>query len=414
MNLEITEDKISKSYKLSIDGEKVKDAELNFDPYTDQFICEINNEKIAEKIINCDTEKLLIFRKIKLKPLLKFDSKIKLDLEVSFKRKSKKEELRNASINIYLSPDIRSWNNKFTYQDYEELLIPELENLRKLSNIRILETRQLPFEFKQFLAGNGEVEFTLYVNLDSASIANVVSELIVSLSAIDSMIFEKLLLSNSLLNLNVSFKFLPEIKVTCEQYLLYFAKFLQDLGINATSDLKEEAGKVLFSVTPTYDVEALYKIREALAVYLNLPASPISDLEYSENFALMRIQQQVRNLRHSLQMAKTELLSAQYALGLAQQNIENQDQIIVRQHSTIENLNKVVEKITSNSIMTDSLDKKDKEEFEEICEGLRVGESKWLRELTGVGLSTGKFVKTIVKNTFGKEEKNSILGLDEE
>lgn len=212
----------------------------------------------------------------------------------------------------------------------------------------------------------------------------------------------------------ISFKFPEKLKVSCEQYLLYFAQFLKDLGINADSDLNEEAGKVLFSVTPTGDVEALDKIREALAVYLNLPASPISDLEYSENFALMRLQQQVRNLQHSQQMAKTELLSAQYALSLAQNNIENQDQIIVRQHSTIENLNKVIEKITSNSIMTDSLDKKDKEEFEEICEGLRVGESKWLRELTGVGLSTGKFVKAIVKNTFGKEEKDSILGLDEE
>src|SRR5215213_4701390 len=52
-----------------------------------------------------------------------------------------------------------------------------------------------------------------------------------------------------------TFNFPEAVKIPCEQYLLYFATFLKDLGINAASNLQEEAGKVLFSVTPTEDIE---------------------------------------------------------------------------------------------------------------------------------------------------------------
>jgi len=37
-----------------------------------------------------------------------------------------------------------------------------------------------------------------------------------------------------------------------------------------------------------------------------------------------------------------------------------------------------------------------------------------LKELTGIGLNPAKAIKTAVKNTFGKEDKKSILGLDED
>ena len=46
----------------------------------------------------------------------------------------------------------------------------------------------------------------------------------------------------------ISFDFPEEVKVPCEQYLLYFVQFLRDLGIEAASELKDEAGQVLFTV----------------------------------------------------------------------------------------------------------------------------------------------------------------------
>ena len=35
------------------------------------------------------------------------------------------------------------------------------------------------------------------------------------------------------------FRFAPEVKTACEQYLLYFVQFLEDIGISATVDLQE-------------------------------------------------------------------------------------------------------------------------------------------------------------------------------
>ena len=47
------------------------------------------------------------------------------------------------------------------------------------------------------------------------------------------------------------FEFPDAVRVPCEQYLLYFAQFLRDLGVEASSELRHEVGMVLFSVTPT-------------------------------------------------------------------------------------------------------------------------------------------------------------------
>jgi CRISPR-associated protein (TIGR02584 family) len=205
------------------------------------------------------------------------------------------------------------------------------------------------------------------------------------------------------------FSFPNEIKFPCEQYLLYFAQFLQDLGINATSNLKEEAGKVLFSVTPTDDIEALDKIREALAVYLNLPSSPIV---YDESFAAMRLQQQVENLQHSQKMAVREIRSAEREMRLAQTVIEHQDKIIVQKDSIIEQQNKVIEKIQSKSIMMDSLE--NKEEFEKVFDGLEFGESKELKEKLGIKFNPITSLKSLGKQFIGKGEEITSLNLNSE
>ncbi len=205
------------------------------------------------------------------------------------------------------------------------------------------------------------------------------------------------------------FNFHENLKSSCEQYLLYFAQFLQDIGINATSNLKEEAGKVLFSVTPIDDKVALEKIREALAVYLNLPASPIV---YDDSFAAMRLQQQVENLQHSQRMAVRELQFNEKLLIAQSDTIHGKNITISQQQSVIEQQQKIIEKISSKSIMMDSVE--NKEELEKIYDGLEVSYSKWLFELTGIKANFVKLISSAVKNTLGKDEKKSELGLDEE
>lgn len=201
-----------------------------------------------------------------------------------------------------------------------------------------------------------------------------------------------------------SFCFPETLKGPCGQYLWYFADFLKDLGINATSKINDEAGRILFSVTPNDDLEALDKIREALAVYLTLPTSPII---YDDSFAAMRLQQQIDNLQHSQKMAAREIRSAERELLLSQKVIESQDKIISQKDAIINQQEKIVEKILSKSIIIDAL--QDKEELEEICEGLKIGESDFLKKYFGVHLNPAKVVKTAGKNILGKSETTSIL-----
>ena len=117
---------------------------------------------------------------------------------------------------------------------------------------------------------------------------------------------------NKLLDLPVqnsivkSFNFPADVAVSCEQYLQYFVQFLRDLGVEATSELKHEAGKVLFTITPTNEREALDKIRAALDVYLELPFRPVSDDESNE-IAVQRLESTVLRLKSDLKLAAAEL-----------------------------------------------------------------------------------------------------------
>ncbi len=110
----------------------------------------------------------------------------------------------------------------------------------------------------------------------------------------------------SLLTRFVSFP--EEIRVPCEQYLLYFTEFLRDLGINVTSDIKHEAGEVLFSVTPNDSNQALHKIKVALDAFLRLPNSEII-FDPTEEFeiAMLKTKANIDHLNSQLSLAKAEI-----------------------------------------------------------------------------------------------------------
>lgn len=117
------------------------------------------------------------------------------------------------------------------------------------------------------------------------------------------------------------FNFHEDVAISCEQYLQYFIQFLRDLGVEATSELKHEAGKVLFTVTPTNAREALDKIRSALDVYLELPFSPVSD-DMSNEIAVQRLESSVLRLKSDLKLAAAELQAKNQTIE-AQQLIIN-------------------------------------------------------------------------------------------
>ncbi|MFN3849050.1 MAG: hypothetical protein ACK4NY_06460 [Spirosomataceae bacterium] len=113
------------------------------------------------------------------------------------------------------------------------------------------------------------------------------------------------------------FTFPEEIKTACKQYLVYFAQFLMDLGIEADTEIKEVAHQTLFKVIPRNKEESLDKIREALDVYLNIPKD--FDIQVAQNNDVAVLQWQA-NIKHW----ESQVLIAKAAIQLKDATINSQ------------------------------------------------------------------------------------------
>ena len=150
------------------------------------------------------------------------------------------------------------------------------------------------------------------------------------------------------------FDFPEQVKIPCEQYLIYFAEFLKNIGIDATTEISHKAGKVLFSVTPESKETALEQIREALDVYLQLP-NHLNNISFMNMHMEPKEQQLIANIQH---------LNGQ--LMLANALAQTQNGIIRDQRITIEQQLRIVDStILQQSLLLDSKndDSKDKEEI---------------------------------------------------
>ncbi len=389
------------NYQLLINGYVVNDLKVG-ENYKESlglpnyYVITKGNDSL-QTISNLTLNELRIARveSIKLTNWAKWEG---FNISITFGRdiKSKKEILFEVSFD----PDLTNWKLPYSYNDYFKVF-------RDIWN----EVYGSDYQETLYIGGNDDkFKPVLKAILNDLTLAEETENNLDQFFRIHQKTLSKLKDEHFKDSLLTSFNFPDKLKISCEQYLLYFAQFLQDLGINATSDLKEEAGKILFSVTPTDDIEALDKIREALAVYLNLPASPII---YDDSFAAMRLHQQIENLQHSQRMAVRELQFNEKLL-VAQSDMINEKNVTISQLQTVnEQQQKIIEKISSKSIMMDSA--QNKEELEKFCEGFEVGKSEFLMKQIGVHLNPATVLKTIGKKILGKDdEKKSVLGLDEE
>jgi hypothetical protein len=128
--------------------------------------------------------------------------------------------------------------------------------------------------------------------------------------------------------LTISFNFPQEVRVACEQYLLYFGDFLANIGVSVQTGIREDAGRVLFSVTPEDSQHALSTIREALSVYLALPGAPLMESSVAEPETL-RLLANIHHLKGQMQLAKAQL-QAQTATIDAQRLVLDLQQTFAR------------------------------------------------------------------------------------
>jgi hypothetical protein len=126
------------------------------------------------------------------------------------------------------------------------------------------------------------------------------------------------------------FSFPEEVKVPCEQYLLYFIQFLRDIGIEAISQLREEAGDVLFSVTPVDQEEALDNIKAALEIYLRLPSNPTitTFISMETEIGVQRLVSNILHLNSQLVLANATIQQKDILLQQQGTFIQQQQQLL--------------------------------------------------------------------------------------
>lgn len=157
------------------------------------------------------------------------------------------------------------------------------------------------------------------------------------------------------------FDFPEQARSPCQQYLLYFVEFLRDLGVEASAELRQEAGQVLFAVTPKDATEALSNIRIALETYLELASSPIRDT--SQPGTAIEAQKLAANIHH----LKGQLMLASAVLQARDVMLEAKDATIQAQRVTIDRL-------LTGDVFIDSLrnisPRKPEEDKEELLDGI--------------------------------------------
>jgi len=177
------------------------------------------------------------------------------------------KEFRSAAagtIRFKFDADSEEWRNPYSVGDYGRAL--SAAALNHNSGIRYYQ------EDLEFF-GNG---FGLECDITSleSTVQQEIARWSLGLRRISDTAMELVLKVARQSSVVTLFDFPPPVKSACEQYLAYFAQFLSDLGISVESEIKEEAGRVLFSVTPKDGSAALGRIREALEIYLDLPRNP--------------------------------------------------------------------------------------------------------------------------------------------
>lgn len=309
--------KISNDYVLYIDGDLVDEAEIFYEtgnlaqdrPYSIMSLSSEVGERIAAHSLNQIPKVANLSLVLNLEPFDYIQS-----VSISYERWARESELCWTA--RFHFGHFSRWRAAHSFAEFFEQLTHVIAS-KNSSDIRFFNLDNVP----EYL----EIPYTLSLRPVSEEIA-LLTEIHRLCGTIQQLFVETeraLSTPNEENFVSMSFDFPEEVRVPCEQYLLYFGKFLQDLGVRATSDLQHNAGQVLFTVTPADSQTALDKIRAALDVYLQLPSSPVSDTSHAE-IAIQRLEANVLRVKSDLKLAAAELQAKNTTIEAQRLIIETQ------------------------------------------------------------------------------------------
>lgn len=130
------------------------------------------------------------------------------------------------------------------------------------------------------------------------------------------------------------FQFPEEIKTACKQYLVYFAQFITDIGIEVDTEIKDELNNVLFKITPKDKAESLERIQKVLSIYLDAPNNTNFQYELARenDIAVKQWEANVYHLKSQLALA-TSIIQAKDATIESLQLTNYQYRQLIEDHS---------------------------------------------------------------------------------
>lgn len=137
------------------------------------------------------------------------------------------------------------------------------------------------------------------------------------------------------------FQFPNESKTACKQYLLYFAQFLADIGVDADTEIKEELQQTLFKVIPTDKNQSLEQIRQALSVYLQAPSDNTLSSQFANNsdIAIRQWEANIFHLKSQLALVTSIIQAKETTIEMLQLSNYQYKQLL-ESHSDSKDKNK--------------------------------------------------------------------------
>jgi len=326
---------------LYVDGIVIEKKDFRVSGTSSDFCVEIFDEHLAEKI------SLMTLSEIP-KELEILELCYKLDFVGTISRIFIfREPIKGPDFVITLTHEckLEEWKNSFSIKELDKTL------------------REVMHDHKEYgLEYSGlDPENNFSIEIEDINSIHTIKETIDNKRPLIDEIYNKvsnLLIEKSRGNAVVSiFDFPEQVRVPCEQYLIYFADFLRNLGIKATTDITHEAGKVLFSITPESKDIALQQIREALDMYLNLPGS-MQDIQLISMDIGIKEQQLLAQVQH----LRSQILLANALTQSQRDTIQSQQTIIDQQQQVLD------ASILQQSLLTETLKNKT-EDSEKILGG---------------------------------------------
>ncbi len=161
------------------------------------------------------------------------------------------------------------------------------------------------FQEDEDFVSNGFGVILLINDLTKTVGADIDRALSISHQLVDKTVKE-LLSSIDENSLTTFFHFPQNIKTSCTQYLIYFAQFLADIGVEVNTEIQEEAYQTMFRIKPKHKSEALNIIQEALEIYLKAPSDPEFETQIVSNndIAITQWQANIYHLKSQLALSQ--------------------------------------------------------------------------------------------------------------